>query len=90
MLPYAKLILTGAAIACGFVSAYLWFKASTVVVSQPGSGHNPGVELQYTDEKTGKEVFVVATAMEQSRVNKMAAVWTAFAVLFQAFATILP
>lgn len=87
---YVKPILTWAAILCGFVAAYLWFKASTVVVSEAGGKHDPGIELRYTDKKTGKEVLVVATAMEQSRVNKIAAIWTAFAVLFQALATALP
>ena len=90
LLPHLKPVLTWAAIICGLVSAYFWFKASTVVVSDAGSGHNPGAELHYTDEKTGKGVFVVATAMEQSRVNKIASIWTALAVLLQAIATILP
>jgi len=90
LLMYLKAILTWAAILCGFVAAYLWFKASTVVVSEAGGIHNPGIELGYTDEKTGKEVLVVATAMEQSRLNKIAAIWTALAVLSQALATIVP
>ena len=90
LLSWVKQVLTWAGILCGLVSAYFWFKASTVVVSDPNSGHDPGAELQYTDKKTGKVVFVVRTAMEQSRVNKIAAILTGLAVLFQAVAAALP
>ena len=89
-LGITKQVLTWAGILCGLVSAYFWFKASTVVVNDPSTRHNPRVELHYTDKKTGKDVFVVATAMEQSRVNKIAAILTGLAVLFQAVAAALP
>ncbi len=84
----SKQILTWVAILCGFVSAYFWFKASTVIVANH-SRHDPGVEMAYTDKKTGREVFVVATAMEQSRVNKIAAVFTGLSALFQSVAAVL-
>jgi hypothetical protein len=90
LLSLVKHILTWAGILCGLVSAYFWFKASTVVVSDQNRRHDPGVELHYTDKKTGKDVFVVATAMEQSRINKIAALFTGFAILFQALAAIIP
>ena len=71
-------------------SAYFWFKASVAIVSDEKSGQNPGIELRYTDKKTGKQVRVVATAMEQSRLNKIAALLTGSTVLFQALAAAIP
>jgi len=90
LLSWVRQVLTWAGVLCGLVSAYFWFKASTVVVNDPNTRHNPGVEFRYKDRKTGKDVFVVATAMEQSRVNKIAAILTGLAVLFQAVAAALP
>jgi hypothetical protein len=90
LLSSAKYVLTWAGIACGFASAYSWFKASTAVVDDPNNVHDPGVELRYKDKRTGKDVFVVATAMEQSRLNKIAALLTGLTVLLQAIAAVLP
>lgn len=90
LIRWTKAILSWAGILCGLASAYFWFKASTVVVGPENSRHEPGVELQYTDRQTGKEVLVVATAMEQSRVNKVASILTALAVLLQALSTAIP
>ena len=64
-------------------------KASDVVIMDPNSRHNPGVEQSYTDQNTGKAVYVNATAMEQSRLNKIAAFFTCLSVLFQAVAAAL-
>jgi hypothetical protein len=87
---FIKPILTWAAILCSLVSAFFWFKASTAVVTDPNNVHNPGVEAIYTDKRTGKDVFVVATAMEQSRLNKIAAILTGLTLLLQAGATACP
>ena len=84
-----KNVMAWTAVLIAFLSAYFWFKASTVVVTAEDKRHNPGVEMHYTDKKTGKEVAVVATAMEQSRLNKIAAVFTGLAVLLQALGTAL-
>ncbi len=87
---WVKTIVIWASVLCAIISAYYWFKASTAVVSDESSGHEPGVEMKYTDKRTGKEVYVVATAMEQSRLNKIAALFTGLAVLLQAAASVLP
>jgi hypothetical protein len=89
LFPYIKAILTWAGIVCAFIAACFWFKASTVVVNDPNNVHDPRVELRYKDKRTGKDVFVVATAMEQSRINRIAAILTGLAVLLQAVAAAL-
>ena len=89
LLSCVKQFLTWAGILCALVSAYFWFKASTVVVHDRSGGLEPGAEIRYTDKNTGKDVFIVATAMEQARVNSIAAVFTGLAVLFQAIAAAL-
>ena len=87
----AKEIVSWVGIVLGFVSAYYWYKASVAKVTDDKSGHNPGVELMYEDpDNKGQNIRVVASAMEQSRLNKIAATYTALAVLFQAIATALP
>ena len=75
----------------GVVSAYYWFKASTAKVTGKDNGYDPGVELLYEDpDNKGHDIRVVATAKEQSRLNKIAAVHTGLAVLFQAAASLVP
>jgi hypothetical protein len=90
LFSYIKGILTWAGILCAFIAAYFWFKASTVVVNEENNVHDPGVELILTDKRTGKDVFFVATAMEQSRINKIAAILTGLAVFLQAVAAAVP
>lgn len=47
--------------------------------------------MTYDNPKKPEErIYVVASAMEQSRLNKIAAIFTALAVLTQAMATIIP
>ncbi|MFN0139917.1 MAG: hypothetical protein ACKVQW_07495 [Pyrinomonadaceae bacterium] len=87
----AKLLCGVFGIAFSLISAYFWYKASVVKITEVNNIHDPGVELRYEDPKDpDKEIHVVATAMEQSRLNKIAAMFTALAVLTQAMATIIP
>jgi hypothetical protein len=73
----------------GFVSAYYWYRASTAKVTGP-SRHHPGVEFRYDDpDEGGQQIHVVASSMEQSRLNKVAAGYTALAIACQALATAL-
>ncbi len=76
-----------AGVVFGLIAAYFWFKASTAKVTDRDSRYNPGTELSYEDpDNKGHDIRVVATAMEQSRLNKIAAIHTGLAVLFQALA----
>ena len=87
----AKDIVSWVGIVLSFVSAYYWYKASVAKVTDDRSGHNPGVELTYEDpDNRDQSIRVVASAMEQSKLNKIAATYTALAVLFQAVASALP
>jgi hypothetical protein len=48
------------------------------------------MELVYDDpDQPGQSIYVVATAMEQSRINKIAAIHTAVALVCQALASLL-
>lgn len=86
-----KFVCNIAGLCFGLFSAYLWFKASTAKVTNQDNPHNPGVELTYEDPKNpGEEIQVIASAMEQSRLNKIAAIFTAIALLFQAVSSALP
>jgi hypothetical protein len=83
-------LLSLGAIVFGLIASYYWFKASTAKVTEHPNRHNPGVEMTYDDKRSGQSIHVVATAMEQSRLNKIAAVHTAISVLCQALASALP
>jgi len=78
-------ILSWTAIAFGFMSAWLWYRASKVVVLK-GDPRSRGGFLIGT--KDGTQVDVYSTMAEASRVNKHAAIATAVAVLLQALAAI--
>ena len=85
----AKTVLNWAGVLCGLTSAYFWFKASVVVVNSPPDD-DTGSGMVYTDPKTGKDVYELATAIEQSRINKIAAIFTGLTVLLQAVGGVLP
>jgi hypothetical protein len=64
-----------ASIVFGLIAAYYWYKASTA----------KGTPIKATDINP-----YVATVREQSRLNKIAAIYTGLAVIFQAAASIIP
>ena len=76
----------------GFVAACIWFKASTAKVTEKNeaSRYDLGIELLGDDpDNKGNDIHVVATVMKQSKLNKIAAIFTALAVLVQALAGLL-
>lgn len=83
--------LTWLGFCLGVVSAYYWFRASTAKVTDENNRYDPGMELTYEDpDEKGRSIHVVATAMEQSRLNMIAALLTGLAVLCQAIASLFP
>ena len=75
--------------ACGFISACLWFRASTAKVTT--DNNELSTELINPDPSVpGQFIYVVSTAMAQSRMNRNAALFTGLAVLFQALSTLIP
>jgi hypothetical protein len=90
LLHRAKEVCSAAGFIFGLVAAYFWFKASTAKVTDKDNGYDPGVELSYEDpDNKGNDIRVVATAMKQSKLNKIAAIYTGLAILFQAAASII-
>jgi hypothetical protein len=67
----------------GLLSAYLWWKASTIVIRM-GHPKSIGVVHAGANVPVDQAVDAVATALEQSRWNKQAALATAAAILLQA------
>ena len=85
-----KEMITSAGIGFGLASAYYWYKASVAKITDDNSIHRPGVEALYDDpDEPGKQIRVFASAMEQSRLNKIAAVHTALSLLCQMTVSIL-
>src|SRR6266446_5597834 len=91
-LDVALLLCRVAGFAFGLIAAYYWYKASNAkVTTRDNNPHpNPGVELLSNPDSEGHRVLYTSTAIEQSRLNKIAAIYTAIAVLFQAAASLIP
>ncbi|WP_434031243.1 hypothetical protein [[Pseudomonas] boreopolis] len=90
-LQVAKQSFTWIAVTLGFASALLWHRASVAKITDETNVYNPDVEIATRDHSDpGKYIQIVATAMEQSRLNKIASILTALAVLCQAIATGIP
>jgi hypothetical protein len=73
----------------GFVAACIWYKASTAKVTHEDDRYYIGGDLRGNPDSKGRQIYAVSTAMKQSRLNKIAAIFTALAVLFQAVAGLL-
>ena len=70
------------------MAAYYWFKASSGKVTTRDNPHNPDNEARGNPDSEGHCDLYTSTAIEQSRLNKIAAIYTAIAVLFQGAATL--
>lgn len=86
----AQIIFTWLSVLMGLVSAYLWYRASVVVVCDDDTNAVPGFSLGMRHPwsiKLGKSINVMGTMAEGSRLNKLAAIATAIVVALQALAT---
>ena len=72
----------------GLLAAYYWFKAGKVKVTDKDTRYGPRFDFVVNDpEDKERGTNFLATVMEQSRLNRIAAIYTAFAILFQAAAS---
>ena len=69
-----KLSIDVLTIISSIVSCYYWFRSAVVIVG-PGSGKSQDVEIICRGDGTTKPIEVVGTMREQSRLNKLAALW---------------
>jgi hypothetical protein len=77
-----------ASIVFGLIAAFYWFKAGMAKVTDEDNPYDPGIELRDNPDNKGHRLLYVATVMEHSRLNKIAAIHTMLAVLFQAVASL--
>jgi len=77
-----------AGLVLGLLAAYYWFKASKVKVTDKDARYDPRFDFLVNDpEDKGRDTNFLATVMEQSRLNRIAAIYTALAILLQAAAS---
>ena len=77
-----------AGLVLGLLAAYYWFKASKVKVTDKDTRYDPRFDFLVNDpEDKGRDTNFLATVMEQSRLNRIAAIYTGFAILLQAAAS---
>ena len=72
----------------GLLAAYYLFKAGRVKVTDQDARYDPRFDFIVNDpEDKGRNTNFLATVLEQSRLNRIAAIYTALAILFQAAAS---
>ena len=72
----------------GLLPAFYWFKASKAKVTDKDTRYDPRFDFVVNDpEDKGRDTNFLATVLEQSILNRIAAIYTALAILFQAVAS---
>jgi hypothetical protein len=85
-----SLLCPAAGVVFGFLAAPSWFKASTAKVKRDDSPYEVGADIIGDDpDNKGQQIFVAATMMKQSGLNKIAAIHAGIAVFLQAAASII-
>ncbi len=82
--------LSWAAVIGGFSSAYLWYRASKIIIRRGDPRSKGGILTGVRGDPTGEPVDVYSTVVEGARVNQWAALATGATVLLQAIAMLLP
>ena len=89
-----KMIFTWAGIVLGVISAYYWYQTGTVKVTKAFPLRNGIPRYDLSDDVIVKnktlEIPLIATSVETSRLNKIAALVTAGSMLCQAIAAAIP
>jgi hypothetical protein len=76
-----------ASIVFGLIGALYWCKAGYAkITTRDNNPHKPDNEARSNADREGHRVLYTSTMIEQSRLNKIAAIHTAIAVLCQAAA----
>ena len=93
MMTTLRIILVlfrGASILFAVISVYYWFRASTVTVTDADKRYDPRFDFVVNDpDHKADDINFFATAKEQSRFNRIAATYTALAILCEAVVTVL-
>ncbi|MGJ5034146.1 MULTISPECIES: hypothetical protein [unclassified Bradyrhizobium] len=85
----AQTTLTWLSVLAGGAAAYLWYRASVVVVCEGDPKDVPGYYLGMNHpwaKKAGKQISVLGTFAEGSRLNQRAAIVTGISIGLQALA----
>lgn len=86
-----KSMLGWTAIVLGLVSAYWWYVASVSrVTRENNTRYNLDDDVEVSSDDGSQSLFLIATAREQGRLNKIAATCTAASLVVQAVASALP
>ena len=80
----------GASIVFAVLSVYYWFRASTVTITDADKRYDPKFDFVVNDpDHKADDINFFATAKEQSRFNKIAAIYTGLAVLCEGIVTVI-
>jgi hypothetical protein len=86
-MTYGAILLGIASLACGLIAAWQWYKASKIVI-QP-QFHELSDDVHETDFNWALVKAIMVAGQETSALNRVAALWTAAAVLLGGATTLL-
>jgi hypothetical protein len=72
-----------ASIVFGLLAAWYWYKASTKKITDEDNPHNPDIELRGNADSERHRPLYTSTAIEQSRLNAIAAIYTMIVAALQ-------
>lgn len=81
--------LSWGAILLGFVAAFLWYRASKIIIRKGDPRSKGGILTGVRGDPTGLPVDVYSTVIEGAKVNQWAATATGATVLLQALSVFL-
>lgn len=89
MLRIILVLCRTASIVFALLSVYYWFRGSNVTVTDADRRYDPKVDFIINDpEHKTDNINFLATAKEQMKFNRVAAIYTALAVLSEAAVTL--
>ena len=84
ILPFCRI----AGLVFGLLAGCYWFRAGKAKVTDQDTRYDPRFDFVVNDpEYKGDDTNFLATVLEQSSLNRIAATYTALAILFQAVAS---
>jgi hypothetical protein len=84
------LLCRGASIVFGLLAVYYWFRVGTVTVTDSDKRYDPKFDFIVNDpDHKADNINFFATAKEQCRFNRIAAIYTALAILSEAAVSVI-
>jgi hypothetical protein len=88
-LVFLSQVFNWASVFAGFAAAFLWYRASKVIIRQGDPRSKGGILTGVRGDPGGTPVDVYSTVIEGAKINQWAALITAATVLLQALSALV-